>query len=139
MTPYRDIKRAARRDLHQAAQIPAYYYRTATVTTPLLIHVRLHSAFGRIGNVAGARIYPAEMEDDTPKVRFDLTEVPVDSEGALQSGPIAPERGAIVSFEAGEAYRIDHMLPVDDQFQTGEVTRLTAAEAADLLVPDPAA
>jgi hypothetical protein len=126
MTGFRDIKRKARRDLHQQAQVPAYYL-TAPDAAAVLCHVRLHLTFGRVGDVKGARLYPAEMENDTPKIRFDLTEIS------------APKRGGIVSIEAGEAYKIDRMDPVDDEFQTAEVVRLTAAEASGLPIPDPGA
>jgi hypothetical protein len=113
-----------RRDLHLKAQVPAVYLRTPDAE-PVLVHVRLHEAFGVAGKIAGARVYPAEIENDTPKIRIDLTELP------------APVRLAVFSIEAGEAYQIDRLEPVDDQFQTAVVTRLTAAQCVDLPIPDP--
>ena len=113
-----------RRDLHLKAQVPAFYIRTPDAQ-PVLVHVRLHEAFGQAGKISGARVYPAETENDTPKIRIDLTELP------------SPVNLAVFSIEAGEAYMIDRLEPVDDQFQTAVVTKMTAAQCADLPVPDP--
>jgi len=45
-------------------------------------------------------------------------------------------RNAIVSVAAGEAYRIDHVYPADDEFQSARVIPLTATEADGLPVAD---
>jgi hypothetical protein len=121
----RSIQRKARRDLHLKAQVPAYYYATAS-SDPVLVHVRVHAAFGAVGQVRGARFYGAEMEDESPKIRFDLVELS------------DPARGAIVSVAAGEAYHIDHMEQPDDEFQFAKVTRLDATELAALTLRVPA-
>jgi hypothetical protein len=125
MSALRTIKRQARRDLHDQMEIPAYYLRQAGAA-PMLVHVRLWYAANRIGQVKGSRIYPAEMENESDRLRFDLSEI-----GRTL------ENGAIVSLEAGEAYRIDNLLPPDDEFQTAEVSRMTGAETDGLPVPDP--
>jgi len=66
----------------------------------------------------------AERVEPEDRIRFDLSEVP------------APRRGGVVSVEPGEAYRIDHVYPVDLGFQTTRIVRLTAAEAQGLPVPE---
>jgi hypothetical protein len=124
VSAFRDIKRTARRDLHRLAQVPAYYLLSADAE-PTLCHVRLHLTFGTVGDIKGARMYPAEMVNDSPKIVFNLVEFP------------RPSKGGIISIEAGEAYQIDHMSPVDDEFQTADVKRLTAALCVGLPVPDP--
>lgn len=64
----------------------------------------------------------AEPED---QIRFDLSDF---------TAPLRQQTG-IVSVEAGEAYRIDHLYPADLGYRTARVTRLSAADAASLPVP----
>ena len=118
----RDIRRAARRDLHGVMQIPAFYFLTPT-SPALLVHVRIFDKWDQAGDIKGSRTYPAETENASPKLRFDLTEIAHIS------------RGAVVSIEAGEAYKIDHTLPHDDQFQTAAATRMSIADAAAYTFP----
>jgi hypothetical protein len=122
MTPLRKIKRFARRDLHAQMQVPAVYLATRSAQ-PVIVHVRLHNKFDRAGDVKGARMYPGEIENISPKIIFDLSE-------------ITPVTGAVVSFEPGEAYNVDHLLPNDDTYQTASVTRLLEGpRSAGLPVP----
>lgn len=121
LTPIRTVKRQARRDLHSIMQIPAVYLasRAATAT---LVHVRLHNIFNQIGDVKGARLYPADVENISPKIIFDLLEQ-------------KPAVGALVCMADGEVYSIDHTVPADDQFQTAYVTQLFSDRAANLPYP----
>jgi hypothetical protein len=118
---FRDIKRKARRDRHRELSVPALYIAAPTAT-PVDCTVRLwmktDEMFGATEQKGSAQM--ASSED---RIRFYLPEVP------------APRRNGVVSVEPGEAYRIDFLYPVDDQFQTARVVRLTAAEAAGLPVP----
>jgi hypothetical protein len=107
-------------------QIPAFYLRTAD-TAPVLVHVRLHKHFGQVGDIKGARIYPADMENENPRIVFDLVEI------ALIS------RNAIVSFSATEAYQVDHLIPPDDEFQTAFVMPILASSLIDAQYPYPPA
>lgn len=123
MTTIRDIKRRARGSLHSNMSVPALY-TAVTGATPVDCTVRVWTSFAAIGQpVTGGQEY-ADRQDVTPKIRFLLAEIP------------APRRGAVVSVETGEAYRVDHINAVDDEYVTAEVTRLTAAEAAGLPVPE---
>ena len=105
-------------------QIPAVYLASKTATPGVLVHVRLHNKFDTVGDVKGARAYPALIENISPKIIFDL------SEGVI------PRTNAIVSFQSGEAYSIDHLLPPDDTFQTAHVTQLLPDKATGYPVPD---
>jgi hypothetical protein len=95
--------------------IPAYYLRTAD-SNPVFVHVRLHKHFGQIGDIKGSRTYPAETENLNPRIVFCLLEIT----------PIS--RNAIVSFSATEAYRLDHLIPPDDEFQTAWVQPIPQSE-----------
>lgn len=118
----RDIKRKARRDLHQAMSVPALYIAyTGAEPVPCTVRVHTHTApVGQLAGFAGA----AERLETAPKLRFDRSEV------------AAPARTAIVSVEPGEAYRISNPHPADDAFVFADVTRLSAAEATGLPVPE---
>lgn len=122
MSRFRDQKRAARLDRHNELSVEAVYV-AATGATPVDCTVRL---WLRIDEMTGNDVLDgsAQVATEEDRIRFYLSQF------------AAPLRvRAVVSIEAGEAYRIDHLYPVDDQFQTARVVRLTAAEAAGLPVP----
>ena len=124
MESLRTLKRRARRDLHNAMLVPALYLLgDEPWMTQKLIHVRLHSKFDAVGDLQGTNFNYATRQEVTPKIRFDLTE-------------IDPVNGAIISIEAGEAYRVDNVQPPDDQFVTAEAIRLSEKQATGLPVPE---
>lgn len=130
MTNLRDLKRQARKDLHQHMQIPALYLVPAPAGSsspyeaPLFVTVRLHLKFDAIGDMKGTNFHYAERHEPTPKIIFMRSEVN------------KPVRNAVIVIEAGEAYRVDNVLPPDDITVAAEVLRLSAAEASGLPVPD---
>ena len=65
----------------------------------------------------------AHMMVSEDRLRFDLSEI------------ATIRRNAIVSVEAGEAYRVDHLYPADLGYQTARVVPLSAEEATGLPVP----
>lgn len=122
----RDIKRQIRRDLHAEMQIPALYLAPADPgpwAVPVPCGVRLHLKFGLVGDLKGVRIHYAEREEITPKAIFKLSEVAI------------PVRNAVISLAAGEAYRIDHVQPADDEFVTAAIVKLIGGDADGLPVP----
>jgi hypothetical protein len=62
-------------------------------------------------------------------VRFLLTEFPASRR---------PRYQGIVSVAEGEAYRIDHLEPVDGNYQTALVTPITTADITSLGLEYPA-
>lgn len=126
MSRLREHKRRARGDLHREAAVPALLI-LASSPTPVPCTVRIwpkteNQATGDLPGFQGAE--RAEPED---RIRFDLSEFQPSS---------LPRRTAVVSVEAGEAYRVDHLYTADLGYQTASVTRLTVAEAATLPVPE---
>lgn len=122
MRSFRDIKRKARRDLHRELQVPALYI--ADIGGPaVLVHVRPHTKFNALGDLQGTNFNYAEREEPQPRIIFMRDEV------------MAPKRGAIISVEPGEAYRVDHTQPADDISITAYVIQLTEKEAVGLPVP----
>lgn len=125
----RDTKRKARRDLHEAMQVPALYLLPAEPgpwADPVPCGVRLHLKFGALGDLKGTNVHYAEREDINPRGVF------------LRDQVDQPARDAVISVAPGEAYRIDHTLPADDEFVTAVIVPLSPSEAADLPVPDAA-
>lgn len=117
---FRDVKRQMRRDLHTVMQVPALYILGAD--DPVDVNVRLHTRMAEQG-ASQQPAYGAERVEFVPKIRFDRSE-------------LVPTRGAIVSVETGEAYRVMMVEPPDDQFQFAMVAPLSASEAAGLPVPE---
>ena len=124
MPSFRDIKRSARRDLHQRMQVPALYIVPGSADEPLPVTVRLHYDFRALGTVKGTSFSFAELQDVVPRILFMRDEL------------AAPARDAIVSIETGEAYRIDNVHPADDITVTAEVVRMKASDTVGLPVPE---
>lgn len=123
MSRLRDIKRRARGDLHLEMSVPALYIPVPDAT-PVEITVRVwrkreDPATGDLSSMPGA----AQMIVSEDRLRFDLSEI------------TTIRRNAIVSVEAGEAYRVDHLYPADLGYQTARVIPLSADEATGLPVP----
>lgn len=123
MIPFRDIKRKARRDLHNHMGVPALYIESKGAE-PRPITVRLHTRFDALGDQKGTNFHSAEREEVIPRIIIMRDEVP------------SPKRNAIVSIEPGEAYYLDAVQPPDDITITIHVVPLTAKEAEDLPVPE---
>ncbi len=124
---FRDIKRQARRDLHNALKVAALYFRDDEdgnlLDTPALVHVRVHTKWEKAGDMAGTNLSYAEVQEINPRVIFLVDEV------------AAPVRNAIVSIAPGEAYRLDNVLPPDDITVTAEATRMPLGQTVGLPVP----
>lgn len=123
MVTIRDIRRKSRRDVHAKARVPALYLVQGN--DPVPCQVRLHTRFDSVGELpsGSASGAYAEADEQQPRIIFERAEVS------------APRRLAVVSVEAGEAYRIDHTR-TDDQFVTAFVIPLSSVEAEGLPVPD---
>lgn len=105
--------------------VPALYIATpAADPRACTVRVWLKAQNLMLGALKGAGA--AEMVEPEDRLCFDLTE---------QDGITAIRKGALVSIEAGEAYRIELPYDVDRGFQSARVIRLSAADAASLPVP----
>lgn len=124
MSSFRDIKRDARRVVHENMRVPALYIADPTkphLTVPCM--VRVHTRFGALGGMAGTNFHAAERHEALPQIIFWRDELPT------------PVRGALVSVEPGEAYRVDHVMPPDDQTITATVVILKASDTTALPTP----
>jgi len=102
----------------------AALYLAAPSSDPVECSVRTWLKTDQMADIEGFA-GGASMATPEDRIRFHLPDF---------SAPLRIR--AVVSIEAGEAYRIDHLYPVDDQYQTARVNRLTAAEATGLPVPE---
>lgn len=113
-----------RRDVHLTMLVPALYL-VRRADAPIPITVRPHTEFGQ-ADVSGVGEGFAAMLDQTPRIRFKLSELP---------GGKPPVRGSIVSIAAGEAYTVGAARPPEDEFVFAEVARMAEGETAGLPVP----
>lgn len=118
----RDIKARARRDLHQAMRVLAYYYDPETLM-PVVGSVRVHTKFDALGDVQGTSFGYAERRDIKPKLIFWRSE-------------IDPVNNAVVMISSEEGYRVNTIDPPDLQTVTAFVTRLSAFERSKYLAPE---
>lgn len=109
-----------RADVHREGAVRALYI-PAPSATPVPCTVRVWLKTDQFVKTVNDGAQMAEPED---RLRFSLAEF-----------SHALFRNAVVSIEPGEAYRIDHLYPVDLGYQTARVIPLTAAEATGLPVP----
>ena len=124
MPSFRDIKRDARRVVHETMRVPALYI--ADPTKPHLnvrCTVRVHTRFDALGNMAGTNFNAAERHERLPQIIFWRDE------------NLALKRHGVVSVEPGEAYRIDNVMPSDDQTITATVVMLKASDTTALPTP----
>ena len=122
MRSFRDIKRRARRDVHQHMRVPALYLATVGAV-PVPCFVRVHTKFQALGDMKGTNFNYAEYEDITPRIILWREELP------------QPVRNAIISVEAGEAYQIDNVQPADDLTITAMVTAMDLSDTVGLPIP----
>lgn len=116
-------KQAARTAVHEYMSRPGLYIPDiAFPSTNTPVTVRVHERWTEIGNLKGTSFHFAEREEVTPRLVFWVSE-------------IVPDRLAVVSVAAGEAYRVETVEPKDGLSVTANVVRLSAAEAAGLPVP----
>lgn len=128
METLREIKTRARADLHGAMQVAALYLvenpaYVTPVVDPLIpryleteVSVRVHYDFGALGDMKGTNFHYAEREEIKPQIFFLFAELP------------NPQRNAIVSVSADEAWRVDHILPRDGITIKVEATRVTPTQ-----------
>ncbi len=123
MSSFRDIKRKARRDLHERMRVAALYIESPDAE-PRPVTVRIHTKFDTLGDQKGTNFNSAEREDVIPRILFWREEVP------------SPKRLAIVSVASGEAYSVDAVLPPDDLTISAHVVQLHASEMVGLPLPE---
>lgn len=125
MAGWRDLKRGMRRDVHREMCVPALYlHATGATPWPLTIRGPHNKRPLSVGDLQGGGEGWAEREDTQPRLIFMRDELPPGF-----------RVNAIISVEAGEAYRIGQVLEPDDLIQAAEVVPLSAAEADGLPLP----
>ncbi len=123
MSRFRDIKRQARRDLHEELEVAAFYIAEPDAD-PVPVTVRVHTSFAALGNQKGTNFNSAEMIDRQPQIIF------------MRDQGVIPRRNAIVSVEVGEAYKIGVVQPPDDLTIKADITPVPKSETVGLPVPE---
>jgi hypothetical protein len=112
MSIHRELKRQARRDLHDKIADTVLYLPVRD-SEPQTIKVRLHVAFSDGGGLGSSDGW-AERHDITPKARF--------------MGTVPVKNGLIVTEDMG-VFSIDNTFPPNDITQDAEITKLSAGQA----------
>lgn len=110
---YREMKRRARLQLHEAMSEPVWFFETAE-SVPVATTVRFHFKFDALGMLPGKSSVYAEREEEIPKMIF--------------LAGLRPKRHGLVVTEDLGVYWVDHDLPPDDITVTVEVRKLTPSE-----------
>lgn len=126
MSRFRDIKRAARRDLHQELEVAALYIADPNaISVAVPVTVRIHTSFAALGDQKGTNFNSGEMLDRQPQMIF------------LREQGVTPKRHAIVSVELYEAYSIGVVHPHDDITISTDIVALSRSETIGLPIPEP--
>lgn len=125
MVNLRDIKRNARRALHQAMSVPAIYIPVRG-DDGIPLTVRLHTKMVDM-TMHGAESGLAHRRDVREKIVFMRSE--------LAEAGITMKRKAFISVELGEAYQLDAADAPDDITITWFVTPVAEADAVGLPIP----
>ncbi|WP_312388166.1 hypothetical protein [Stutzerimonas nitrititolerans] len=109
----RELKRRARRQLHDRMSEPALYLADSSAA-PVGVTVRLHLSFNEVGELLRGGF--SERQEITPRIIF------------LGSQVQPRHRGIVVTQDLG-AYLIENDLPPDDITVTAEVSKLSRNQA----------
>jgi len=134
---WRDTKRAARNVVHQTMKTRCLYLAdgipyveagsNSAGDIPEL-EVRVHENQTKLGDQAGTSLNSAERFEPIPQAIFWRSE--------LTEKGITLVRNAVISLGVGEAYSLDVIEPHDQETIKARITRLDAADAAGLPVPE---
>lgn len=116
MASFRNVKRRARRRLHQELADTVLFV-PGLGEAPVPITVRLHLGFTELGEVRRAGF--AEQQEYEPQAVFLLPGV-------------HPRRGGCIITEDMGVWRVDNTLPPDDITVTAEVARLSEEQVRGL-------
>lgn len=123
----RDIKRRARRDLHDEMQVPAMFL-VDLLSPGVLIHVRVHVKFDQVGKITARNSEWMLVEDKAPEIVFMRDE--------LAEKGLTLVRNVVISVEVGEAYTIDRLKAPDDISITAVVNVMRPEDTEGLAVPE---
>jgi hypothetical protein len=119
LTPHREAKLQARRDLHSGLQDAAYLYYAGNSKGKLkLVYVRSLTEWGALGDVKGTSLVYAERNDTRKSQIIFLVDQHI------------PERGDVVAISPLDVWRVDNVEPVYNVTVAANVVRMTAKEAA---------
>lgn len=128
----RDVKASARRLLHQAMKVGAFYIpdpEADPLPDPIACTVRVHTRQDALGNLQGTSLDYAERHETIPRIIF-LGEEIADQQ----------QNGGVVTITdpatlAKEAYKIDNWFPPDGITITAEVSVIAPEDYGELPFP----
>lgn len=111
---FRDIKRKARRIVHETMAEPALYL-AALGSASVGVTIRLHTSIQALGALATGNGY-AEVDTITPRIVF-------------MNDQVVPRQNSIIITQDMGAYLIGNVLPRDDITTTAEVSLIPVDQA----------
>ena len=119
MSRFRNEMRIARAILHREMGDGAIIFAWPNANpVPLRIQVRVHENYRALGDMAGTNFHYAEMQTNSPIAVFWLN----------SPDGFVPSRGMVFITEYGRGYRIETVMPPDDQTQNAEVVELLPSD-----------
>lgn len=112
---HREIKRRARRQLHNRLADTVLYLTSKNDLSPTGLKVRLHIKFAEVGELLRGGF--AERQEQTPQAVF------------MEFNPV--NDAFIVTKDMG-TWRVDNTMPPDDITVTAEIARLTKSQIQSL-------
>lgn len=113
MATFREQKRVARGQLHEAMSEPALYLEKRT-DAPKPVTVRLHLSFQPLGDLPGGSQGFAQVDSVTPQIVFWNGQVELDNQAYV----ITKDMGA---------YSVENVLPADDVTTKADVAPVSPA------------
>lgn len=110
MATFRELKRRARRQLHETLSEPALYF-SRREDTPQAVTVRLHLNFSLLGDLLATRVGFGDVQEMTPRIVFMLADG-------------RPARDGYVVTEDMGAFYIDNVQDPDDITMTAMVSQV---------------
>ena len=109
MGSFREIKRNARKVVHETMRHPVLFYPDFENTTQYVeSYARVHRDWGATGSTKGYASASMEVFEETPEILFSKTDITNDG--------ITLSTKGIVSVLENEVYRIADIVPSDDDF-----------------------
>ena len=127
MSSFLEIKRKARRLVHEHLHIDSFIYKCQDTfyASGTSVRVRLHYDYGLVGNQPGTNFQYAEATEMSDAVAILYT-----------SDYPSLENGDIIATERGDAYRVEMTDPADDETTKAHLTKMHIQESRGV-VPYP--
>lgn len=128
MSPFQDIKAAAREQLHEHMSRAVALYTDADVLVPVSLTARYHDESKKVGDLAGTNLSYAEQMERPAQIVFWNAQ--------LSTAGVSLDRGMFVIFSTTEGYHLELIHPADGKTTKADVTPMRPSELSGKEAPD---